>query len=588
MPDSLYPLLDATSGAILLVLPWAILAWAALDGGRGAERTALSAALGLGAVVVLGENTYRFDAARWFHFLEVPVWPAALFLLFLKKKPFLRPLLSSAGKRLFLIALLVFVLRFLPLLATDLPIGVDPTFHVLVASKIAEAGRIAGDLSPYEPILLNYPTGSHLLVALVSGDGPVHVAFKALFPLLAALTVLVLYALARRLTPRPRAALWTAVAYGFLADWGSLDLVRWGGLPTALSQLFLAAFVLLYSSVDPGKKRWSSGGWIRRSFFGALLLAALATSHHHSAVAAGAVGTLLFVQTLRAEKFSPRARFLLLSSLLAALVDAPFLLRMLPRIGRLGATGAGDILEPAVLPWEAGLLLGPALVAGALLGRPTLRRASSSGGDSIAAARAVLAWTLALGAAFVFLDYGVRGVSRLLTGNSPAVLTPSRFLSDLALPLSIMAGPGIERFVRLVGERPGRLAAALACAVQCAASLAPQAHPALGEETRAAARFIRENSPEDVLILNNPQWLPYLTGREGTNTFLPLSEEVRRPYVVEKRALVGGGAKAVAAWQKKYGRPVWLFIGKKMRSPALALLFREGETRVYKVAPPEG
>src|SRR5204863_5520077 len=118
---------------------------------------------------------------------------------------------------------------------------IDPSFHTLIAQKILNSGTIPTDWLPFETVKLNYPVGSHILIAETARLTriPVYIVFKSLFPVLASLTTLSMYCLALRLLGNRHAAWCGAVAYSFFAVWGSLDYYRWGGLPNLLGMLFL-------------------------------------------------------------------------------------------------------------------------------------------------------------------------------------------------------------------------------------------------------------------------------------------------------------------------------------------------------------
>src|SRR5208282_3184208 len=84
-----------------------------------------------------------------------------------------------------LVILLVGVTRFAALLPQTFPRGWDPSFHMILAEKIRLTHHAIDDWSPFETAELNYPTGSHVLIVLISSLSklPLQIVFKDLIPL---------------------------------------------------------------------------------------------------------------------------------------------------------------------------------------------------------------------------------------------------------------------------------------------------------------------------------------------------------------------------------------------------------------------
>jgi len=147
------------------------------------------------------------------------------------------------------------VTRFAIALPLVLPPGtLDPTFHLVLARQI-QISHHAIDHWPFAGIPLNYPTGSHVLVVVLSALAglPLHTTFKDFIPLLGVLTTGQIYVFARRVTASPLTALYSAAIYGLWAWYGSIDYFRWGGLPNELAMLlFLAMLSIEAASIGQG------------------------------------------------------------------------------------------------------------------------------------------------------------------------------------------------------------------------------------------------------------------------------------------------------------------------------------------------
>ena len=170
----------------------------------------------------------------------------------------------------------VAVSRTIPLYFSRLPIGWDPSFHLILVQKIILEGVVPVDWRPFEPVTLNYPLGSHILIAmgaLLSGQ-PAESVFMVAFPLMATLTTAVVYFLGRSLSGDARLGLAAAFCYGLLAKYGSLDYYRWGGLPNMIGMLYFIASIWVLA-------------WLTypvNIVVASIFLAAVYLVHHHSMV----------------------------------------------------------------------------------------------------------------------------------------------------------------------------------------------------------------------------------------------------------------------------------------------------------------
>ncbi|MBI3741916.1 MAG: hypothetical protein HY257_09200 [Chloroflexi bacterium] len=199
----------------------------------------------------------------------------------------------------------------------------------------------------------------------------------------------------------------SAFAYAFIANLGSLDYYRWGGLPneTAMT-LLLTAFALV----------WCAHG--RASgIFAAITFASIYFVHHHSMLvvfllAASIISALWFTaQRADARRF---AAIFALSLGIASFWLVPYALR----IGKLSETLVTGFWIFFVRPWEIPTELGVVFTLLIIPGLIALARDWSRW----RATRVLIweVWTGVLLAAFFFLEYVYRALTKLLTGNAVA------------------------------------------------------------------------------------------------------------------------------------------------------------------------
>ena len=157
---------------------------------------------------------------------------------------------------------------------------------------------------------LNYPTGSHTLLAILSTMTglPVHTIFKDFLPLLGVLTTGQICLLTRRVIGDSSAGLWGAFAYGMWADFGSINYSGWGGLPNEMGMLFFLAVLVT----------WLESASIPLM---AIFHAALVLTHHHVMLTAAAILAIALIWPGRIVR-----RPLLLAGFAAAFLDSFFLI----------------------------------------------------------------------------------------------------------------------------------------------------------------------------------------------------------------------------------------------------------------------
>jgi hypothetical protein len=412
------------------------------------------------------------------------------------------------------LALAAAAVRFLPALLQEFPPGWDPYFHLLVVRLIEQSGAHVASLSPFEEIRINYPTGTHLLTALIvkcTGASRYGV-YQALLALFGSLTCLQVYAWVHAASGNRRWALYSMAAYAFLAVMGSLEYYRWGGLPNLMGMYLLAGCLTLLAQADAGERRW----WALPPMY-----VAIALSNHH--VLMTAMGTLLCLLAWYALRPGRRAdaRRLLLGACVAAAVAAPlFADLLLSRGGGIHDTG---LLVPQEEPnslWSIARGYGAAFFLAVLAG-------------AVLYARAPRAWPLraeillpaaAMLALFVLFEHAGRALMVALYRVDVAPFTPSRFVTDLVYPLSAFAGLAF-----LALER--RLARPLLALVVLlfATNAGPYARlfaPVIDADRLAAYRWIEANTRPETLVFDLFVHAPVLSNRAALHTALPSSELV--------------------------------------------------------------
>lgn len=467
-----------------------------------------------------------------------------------------------------------------------LPAGNDAVYHVAIADKLQSAGLWPADFLPYDPVAPNYPPASHWLCAFVSSTSGVavhHVYSLMMATLLVALAALV--GALGRAWRGPWVGAYAAGTFVLGASWGGWDLLRWGSLPNLLGVVLMLACALALT-----------GSSNRRSIaLAGPLAAALVETHHLSALIFGVVWVGAWVAG-RSVPGSSR-RWLARGAgagAVAAAIASPFLWRfgglVIDRLASdrpsAGAEVAGlaflNVGEPAIPPWQWVTELGPLLCALALLGVVTRMREPAVAAESPGRAAVdalVVGSAAALALAYLGLDWLARPIAQGVSGSDLAVLTPSRFLTDLAYPLAVLAGLG---FARLVAWRREAAWAVLALGIAWSLREAlPLRGPTVPIDQLAGLEFMREAAPADVLLLANPVWAPYVTGREGA--MVVLRQEALTDYTARKRALLAEGSDGIRAWMREHRRPVWVRTTRELAGPDIALRFEQGEERLYSV-----
>lgn len=560
----------SASFALLLAPGW-IAAGTALRRATAAERFFLGSTAGLGTTASLGAAvtaTWGFDAI-----------PAALAALYAGAAWIAWRARSSVrgesgrmryGAALAAMLALAFASRCIPLYFSELPLGIDPTFHLVLAQKILLERALPTDWSPFEALPVHYIAGTHLVLAIVASlsGAPVHEVFKLAFPIGIAISVAGVWSVARVILRDESAAAWASAAYAFLAVWGSLDYYRWGGLP-ALLGLSLQLGVVWLLLTDLLSTRLCAA-------LAALLLVALSLIHNHSTLTAllvlGSWLAAVALETRLRDRVSQR----IAASLMLALPIAV--------IANLGSTagvfGARDtelfrFYEWPLPLWTAIARIGGAFALVAVPGLVLLLKRI----DTVERLF-LLVWLTALFAAFCVLEYVYRFAVFALSGEFYSALTPSRFLTAMVYPLSLCAGLAIREALRRM-TRPRLLAAALIflMAVVSFAQLGSQCRSEQAD--LVSLRWIRDHTPTDAFVLDNDPWMPYVAWREGTFTALPSSESRNHESLRRKRELVTPEARARFA--RSAFRPVYRFADAAAApEDGFQIVFRTGRSSIHE------
>lgn len=553
--------LTVLAAALILLPGWAL--WLRLAGPQPTQETAISGlsfALAL-AMLVLYVVAHASLAAF------VVVWAVAVAVACARLIG--RPPRFPVDRTLALLALGAAAVRFLPALLQDYPPGWDPNFHLLVIRLIEQKGALVATLSPFEDIPINYPTGSHLMVALVAKvtGASVYSVFQVVLALFGSLSCLQVYALAHAATENRRWALYAMVAYAFLA-WAGLGYYEWGGLPNLLGMYLLAGCLTVVMQREAGERRW----WVLP-----IMWCAIALSNHHVLMAA--FGVMLAVLCSLALQPARRAdaKSLLSGACVAAAFAAPRLAyQFAPRQQSIHETGLLLYGEPEITLWSllghTGAVFLVAVVAGLVLyGRDPQRRALR---------RELLLAGAVLACLFVLFEYGGRFVMLAVYQRPISPFTPSRFLTDAAYPLSVFAGLALLEIERWL--RRWTMPAACLLFLTHAPAYAKQFAPAVDANRRAAYLWVAANTRPDTLVIDPWVQAPVLTGRASSHTALPSSELWARASKRKLLQRISSGQTPVASARA----PVILITyGQEPLVPPERILLRHGYGYVVDLNP---
>jgi hypothetical protein len=498
-------------GSLLILIPGIWLASALSLGKDTIERWTYGSCLGLALATYLASVISHFHL-QWFY----PLWTATAFACLLARWRSRAIIQRGPNSRwIILILTLVAIARFGIALPQPLPEGqYDPTVHLILAGKIQQTQHAIHDWLPFESVALNYPTGSHTLIVVLSAITglPLHTAFKDLIPLLGILSTAQIFLFARRAIGDESAALWSAAAYGLLAWFGSNDYFRWGGLPNEMGMLFFISILTLW--LDDIR------AWIRVPAMG-LIFAALILVHHHSMLVSGILLAVCAIVPM--SRFNPASsrKILILAIAAACILDGFFLIPYAMKITTLNSTSILYDSEPALnlskILVGIGLINAPLALIGIILwanGRaPRIHP--------------VVIWAISiLASLFLATEYGIPLVTKALNHSPAIAFAPSRFLTDLNYFLPLLAGISIAFLqARLRIKTPWVFAliccAALADYRQWKGLIRPDESSSPPPGFVEACRWIHAHTSPATVVLDRDNWTTYLTWRRST--FTPLS-----------------------------------------------------------------
>jgi hypothetical protein len=326
-------------------------------------------------------------------------------------------------------SLLSLAIRLAPLFAREFPLGWDPYFHLVLADRVLDTGRIIDSWRPYEDIALNYPVGSHVVLAWVSGltRCPLHRVFDLAIVVFTSVAGLQVFAWVKRSIAGEAGheiGLYAMLAFLFSAVMGSLAYALWGGLPNLMA---LCPFVALMSLL-----RWGGG----RPVLFALLFISLSLIHHHVMLMAGGVLLWLWIHAGWIRRDDALWRKVTWGLGVTAVVGAPHFVPYAIRAATVPRTGIAGFTEPLEGPDALVASLGFAFAFFVLTGavyHVAMR-------DRPRVALSYLQAIVAMLGMYALLQYGWRAVELVVRARSFAPFTPSRFLTDAVGPASVFAG----------------------------------------------------------------------------------------------------------------------------------------------------
>ncbi|OGS27306.1 MAG: hypothetical protein A2297_00475 [Elusimicrobia bacterium RIFOXYB2_FULL_48_7] len=539
----------------ILVMPGIMLAYCLFRDRELKEIFLLGNTLGLALAIFTGYFACMAGLARINYFVYVLgaqyVVSISLFLSALKSKPSFK-LPGASSFPLIFLCLVVFVSRLIPLFYTQFPRGWDPSFHCIIAQKLLITGILPDNWMPFEPSAMNYTMGSHILLALVSKFTgiPVHQAFKLFYPFLAVLAALGIYCLALYFTDNRKISVLSFVSYSFLANWGSVDYYNWGGLPNMFGMLFLLVILLLVLKQPAGTGR------VKNILIGSILLSAVYLTHHLSAVVIISLfsfyALLGLIRSGKLDKTSSAFIFITLLSLVLSFIP---LLPFISKVGTITSTTALKYFdEPMILPHTALKNVGMLLSALAITGIYLVFREKRMG----EAGRFFLVyWAAELLAVYFCLDYVYRAFTMLIFKENFTAFTPSRFLTDMAYPLSIFSAVCLYKVLEKIKFKGSFALIVAAMVMYGSPAIKNQCGPdRFAPKDAAGYEWMGKNTPEGGVLLVWDYWAPYIAWRETLYTPLPSSENRANEYSLDK--LKVENFDSARAWLNKYGRKGYL------------------------------
>jgi len=475
---------------------------------------------------------------------------------------------------------IVYLYSLIPLFFSEFPSGGDPAFHLILIKKMLLENSLPVDWQPFAPVRINYPLGSHILVAgmsKISGVQP-YQAFKACFPLMAVLTVGLMYLLGKAFFRDRKLGVAAAFSYSFLASCGALIYYRWGGLPNMMGMLFLLSS---FWTLTEMANRYSL---ILAGFF----MACLFMTHHHCMLMlfiiifafcmSGAQELVTHFKNRDYAEFTKRTFLAFLCALLFTSFYLPaYLLGVYKIRSQTAVFTVSEAVDDFISPLRVVSYLGPIFLFLLFYGIFLLRKRKYEN-------KPLFWWIVSLLTVFIFFEYIYRLIAIGLYGRSVTAFTAGRFLVELAYPFSFIAGFGLLQIVARLKPQFLKTIFIIALVLFPLPFIRNQYRVTLDPREKEAFIWIKDNTPPNALIVNNSLWMPYVSWREGTYVYLPVTEPVFHPYIISRLILERSEPKRILAWAKRNKRPVYLYMSNVVPlPPEFLLVFSNELVRIFKV-----
>ena len=528
-----------------------------------ANKFFMSVVAGTAAFCVTASTITRFSFDLYQEVHVVLLFVGVFSIISRKAKIFGTPHTLEINKHyVYILILLVtaFLVRFVPsFLGNESMGGDDARFHNILAQKILLERTLSVDWTPFAPVNVIYPQGSHVLTAFIAciANCPVHYAFNFLIIVAGVLTAGMIYLIADQIFHSSKCAFYAAASYAFLPYWGSLDYYRWGGLPNSIGMLFLCLLVLIVlgkAHSEQSKRNIAVIG-------SALCVLAVYSVHHYSFL----ITIIFLVAGAIFTADTHYRRMLMAVAGLGILFCLPILAPNYLASAVFRETASALIFrEPFISISSAVNYLNPIFVTVFVLAI-----LETMGSSFNAPQLLVLCWFTSMLACFVFLEYLFRAGVLLVTHVTGfyTCLTPSRMLTNLVYPMSVLCGsiPLSDIWTR---HKNTCIAIFFLFAITaCAVTWRNQVYTGVFPEEKECAEWIKSNTPQNSMIIGNLPHLEYLAWRETSNPPLPASERRNDPSVVWKKQI-----QTYDEWLKwggKNKRPVYFLLSANEAKPDL-------------------
>jgi len=575
-----FQLVMSLAGIAYAILPFALSVWLLAGLWNACDRSRyrnmfISAVAGAGCFCLAGTaiSAWNFDLFIVAHALLLALSLSAAIIINRKRRlvlPSLRPAAAMAA-----VVAGSGVVRALPFLIGEPSLGGgDARFHLILVEKIIRDRCLAASWLPFAQAAVSYPQGSHVLVAFVADVFrlPPHWVFNTAIAFFGAMTTGMIGVLAASSFGSRTSGLWAAASYAFLALQGGLDYHRWGGLPNCLGMLFvlLSVHLVLFGRPLPGARAMLA------EFAASLLLVCALMVHDYSWLCG-------MLWLLCGSFFSGRPtlrRSALLAAAASLLIASPVLGLRVRQIWE--TAGASDLLrfhEPFITIFQAVLNLNPLLVAIFTVALLAARRAAWTHASVF-----VLAGLVAFAGCFVLLEYFYRAAALALSrgGDCFTALTPSRMMANASYPICVLTGwvsllPA-SRFAR----RAILAIAALGAAMTVAGVFVAQRNVGKYRGYLEAGLWLRDNTPENAMIVGSFPFAEYLSWRETTHPPLPVSEPRRLPAVAWKQK--PASPEEWLSFSQFTGRPVYFLAPPERDLAPLARIYLNDAVAVWRGA----